>query len=168
MTSIRIASNTSGTGTVTIAVPSTNSDRTITLPSGGGFGKVLQVKHVNLNSAIVFSGTTEADLTGVTLSITPSSTTSKIMCMYSSGIENYTVGSFATLTLFRDATSLALIICDRTDYFGASMATLNYVDSPTSTSTLTYKIRAKRNAAGSHSVGYLSSNISLILMEIEP
>ena len=94
MSKVVIAGDASGTGTFTISAPNGNTDRTLVLPDEAGTiittagvpasampaGSVLQVVQGVLTS--VFSWTTKGawvDLTGLSASITPSSTTSKIL-----------------------------------------------------------------------------------------
>lgn len=94
MSKVAIAGNASGTGTFTIASPNSNSDRTLTLPDNAGTiltsasslagmtgaGKVLQVLFNSSNTQS--STSTQGDwMTAVSHSITPSSTSSKILIL---------------------------------------------------------------------------------------
>ena len=97
MSKIAIAGATTGTGTFTLASPATNTDRTLTLPDEAGTvlttagvpasampaGSVLQVVSTTKTdtfSASMASGAV-TDITGLAASITPTSTSSKILVM---------------------------------------------------------------------------------------
>ena len=64
MSLVKIQSNASGTGTLTIAAPNTNTDRTLTLPDGagtvlvGGSPSASTTNTVTNKIAIVINGTT--------------------------------------------------------------------------------------------------------------
>ena len=131
-------------------------DGTITagdFASGVG-GKVLQVVYGTTSTAATSNSTTFAD-TGLTANITPSLTSSKVLILVNhnnnekeTGDENNVMG----LKLFRGATQLAEI--GGVFWNGVnvltftSSANFNYLDSPSSTSSLTYKTQFNnRNGA---------------------
>lgn len=63
MSKVAIQGNASGTGTLTIAAPNTNTDRTLTLPDGAGTVLAGTVSASTTNTvtnkiAVVISGTT--------------------------------------------------------------------------------------------------------------
>ena len=82
----------SGGNGVILAAPSSNpaSDRTLTLPgdadgtiltSNSSTGKILQTIMANKTDTTSTSGSTRADISGLTVNITPSATSSKILVM---------------------------------------------------------------------------------------
>ena len=84
MSRIKIAPNDSGTGIFTIESPNSNTNRTITLPDNAGnflttgsAGAVVQVVHATSNTQVDVTSTTYTD-TGISASITPSSSSNKI------------------------------------------------------------------------------------------
>jgi hypothetical protein len=159
---------TSATGvTVTGTVAATAVTGDGSALTGISAGKILQVQYVNLTTEWTLSGTTEADLSGMSVTITPASTSSKILCMYTSGIANNNSGSYATMKLYRASTEIAHIVTERNAYYDYQMATITYVDSPSTTSATTYKITGQRNATGQHYPGINGTTSSLVLMEIE-
>jgi hypothetical protein len=95
MSKIALSGNASGTGTLTIAAPNTSTDRTLTLPDNTGTiltnattagfpaGSVLQV--VSTTKTDTFSRTSSSsdfgDVTGLSVSITPSSASNKILIL---------------------------------------------------------------------------------------
>ena len=64
MSSVAISGNASGTGTLTIAAPNTNSNRTLTLPDGTG---TFTVNGVNSN---IVSGTAQNSTSGTSIDFT--------------------------------------------------------------------------------------------------
>tara|TARA_Y100001937_G_C7039302_1_gene293861 strand:- start:356 stop:901 length:546 start_codon:yes stop_codon:yes gene_type:complete len=128
--------------------------------SGAGGGKVGQV--VQTVKTDVFSTTSSSfvDVTGLTASITPSATSSKVLvtvnlCVSSSD------NSISTL-LFRDSTQIALgdASSSKTRCFGGSAYSghvgdtthmpynTNFLDSPNSSSQVTYKIQGAAIGGG--------------------
>jgi prepilin-type processing-associated H-X9-DG protein len=149
-----------------------NSKKFETTSAGGtltgtwNVGKVLQIQYVNLTTEWTVNSTSEVDLSGLTATITPASTSSKIICMLQSGVGNNNAGSFMTLRLYRASTQIAHRVTERNSTYQYQMADINYVDSPSTTSATTYKITAQRSASGSSYLGINSTTTSLILMEI--
>ena len=96
MSKVAITGNASGTGTLTIAAPNTSTDRTLTLPDNTGTiltnataGTVLQVVQSVVSSTVSTSaasvGTFYA-VSGLTVSITPTSASNKILVMLDSNM----------------------------------------------------------------------------------
>ena len=125
------------------------------VPTGGG-GGIVQVKHTTKSDTFTLAATTSfSDITGLSVDITPTSTSSKIFIMvcvqYSSGGSG---GSRVQFRLRRDSTDIALgdTAGDRLRVSGGSeasggggnmkSATINFLDSPSTTSAVTYKVRA--------------------------
>jgi hypothetical protein len=147
-------------------------------PAGGGGGKVLQVVQGTLTGAIGYNGTTFAD-TGLTVSITPTLNTSKVLVLVSlNGIGKYVGGgvtqSVATV-IVRNSTNV-FYGGDRLAYTGSAATnmvsqTMNYLDSPATTSATTYKVQWKSMVSGQDVVinDYTTSNTttcSIIALEI--
>jgi len=126
-----------------------------TAVNAGALGKVLQVVHSSTTTNYTVSSS-DADVTNHTLSITPTSATSTIMLFtrthyyYSASDSGWsitlrrTVGATDT-NVHSDSTAYA--------YYGETGATnrrgeisLNYKDSPATTSAITYKVRARKNS----------------------
>ena len=166
----------SGSGTITLG----QSGETIAIPSGvtltnsgtaSGFGKVLQVVSTSLGSGdISTTSTSFVDVTGFSASITPSSTANKILILVD--IPSYITNSAANgvFTILRDSTNLGNStwgfgwLRGGTDTF--LIASANYLDSPSSLSSLTYKIQYKISA-GTFTMTPNGSQGTLTLMEIE-
>jgi pectate lyase len=185
MSSVVIAGNTSGT--ITLDAPAVAGTTTLTLPATSGTvltngtntnfpaGSVLQV--VSMTTTTGTNSTTTAYVdTAVTLSITPSSSSNKILVIYNlNGMYKSATSSSNSIgfNLVRGATSLG----DFGLYFGSTgtaLATVGssgvgmYLDSPSTTSSTTYKVQIK-NMTNASFVGINTSGdiSSMTLMEIK-
>jgi hypothetical protein len=130
-------------------------------------GAVLQVVQTALTS--VFSNTTNAawvDVTGFTATITPSSTTSKILVTYNAVAGVTTAGSWGVgMKLVRNGTDIGVgdargsttrattsAMCTSSNYTQPHAA--SFLDSPATTSAVTYKVQVwVESGAGNSSVG---------------
>jgi len=149
-------------------------DGTITssdLGSGVG-GKVLQVVNASYSTTTGSSSSTYAD-TGLTASITPSSTSSKILVIvHQEGLSKVTNSTGVDLKLFRGATELALFGGNAGQQYTTAWnfvggAGITYLDSPSTTSSTTYKTQF--SSTGNNANVYVQSNnatSSITLMEI--
>jgi hypothetical protein len=141
---------------------------------GGGGGKVLQVVSATTTTATSSSSTTLADTT-LTATITPTSATSKVLVLVNqNGIlrTDGNANSALTLKLLRGATVISQI-ADTSVYTGTALvltvpsASMNYLDSPATTSATTYKTQfANRVAAAEIVVQHQSNMSSIVLLEI--
>lgn len=144
--------------------------------AAAGGGKILQVVQATTSTAFTTTSTTYVDITNLTASITPSATTSKVLVFVSlnSFIERGGDNGHAQFNLVRGSTSIYT-----TDYFGyfenGKSATwnlqtvngLHYLDSPSTTSSTTYKMQVKTD----YNVSTFKSNTNsgtstIILMEV--
>ena len=152
------------------------SGKTVTLPAGTG-GKVLQVVSSQSTGETTVSSASYAS-TGFSASITPSSASSKILVMFSSGgggVRNAGSGEndnqFA-LTNDGGASFVASVRVENYDY-GSSGTILRvpfniiYLDSPATTSAVTYAIYAKVNNSDGAFLGQTTGTTTdWTLMEI--
>lgn len=187
MSKVQLQGNASGTGIFTIASPNSNTDRTLTLPDNTGtvlttasnlsgltgVGKILQVVYAANDPGSQSTTSTTFITTGLTATITPSSTSSRILalvCMYESHVPNalsaiqYELRRNGVVVSDTAGATLGYINAS-SGYFNANM---HIVDSPASTSALTYTLFF-RSAYG-NSVSTNSDNTSnyLTLLEIGP
>lgn len=175
----------SGGNGVILAAPSSNpaSDRTLTLPgdadgtiltSNSITGKVLQVQSTTRTDTFSESSVAEGSHTGAAISvtITPSATSSKIFVMASLniGLNNDNEVSFA---FFRGGSILTGAIGDaagsrtRTGFGGKCESTSAtegvsgfYLDSPNTTSATTYDCRLSHGMNGGNGTMYLNRSHS--------
>jgi len=112
-------------------------------------GKVLQVVSTSKTDTFSSTSTSFTDITGLTVNITPAATSSKVLVLYnvSGGTDNHNL-----TRLLRDSTAISVgaAASSRSPsttgnmYDGGSGSNIwtyavNYLDSPSSTSQLTYK-----------------------------
>ena len=136
----------------------------------GSAGKVLQVINATYSTHTTNSTTTHAD-TGLTATITPNFSTSKILVFVSLPIRKSSGSSSneLNLNLVRTATIIASLSGQL--YTGTALeirgsASLSYLDSPATTSATTYKMTFANNTAASE-VSVQAYGVSTItLMEI--
>mgnify|MGYP001222417371 CR=1 FL=1 len=153
----------SGGNGVILAAPSSNpaSDRTLTLPgdadgtiltSNSSTGKILQTIMVNKTDATSTSGSTRADISGLTVNITPSATSSKILVMSTLNFCGRP-GEYAfAMYLMRGSTDIAIGdtagsrkratiggLTDGSNGYDMRPWHVSHLDSPNTTSQVTYK-----------------------------
>jgi hypothetical protein len=169
-TNTRLAIGTTGQVlTVSGGVPAWTS------PAGGG--KVLQVVTATTTTSVTNATTTYAD-TNLTASITPIATSSKILVMVAQQAEAFRSGSYGaglTVQIVRGSTAIWAPI--RPSLYGAfgvtadaeviGIVNLSYLDSPSTTSSTTYKTQFKADSASTSAKCQNGSSLSsIILMEI--
>jgi hypothetical protein len=126
-------------------------DTTGATVSGLTTGKVLQVVQANKSDIFSTTGRTFADVTNLSLSITPSSTSSKILVMFT-GMLSCGTNAATRVNLLRDSTILGegATGSEKASIGGGAYdatngdtytSALNWLDSPSSTSSLTYKVQ---------------------------
>ena len=140
-------------------------------PAGGG--KVLQVVQGTTQSNQIDNSTsTDAD-TNVTATITPSATTSKILCLVTIGgtLKNSAnAGNYLQLKLKRGATTIFTQdghLYNPVAQSIASTFSMQYLDSPSTTSATTYKVTFNnQNNTAFVSVGAFATERNIQLLEI--
>ena len=143
------------------------------LPAGVG-GKVLQIINAHTGTQVTSNSATYAD-TGLTASITPSATSSKILVLVQQSVGKSGGDTKGNLRVYRDSTEIGGAVAGReigdtdssaTNIVGTGFS-YSYQDSPSSTSSVTYKTQFNNNdAAGTIAVQYSSSQSYMTLMEI--
>ena len=129
-------------------------------------GKILQVQSQNYQTETGTNSSTYGD-TGLTINITPSATSSKILVMVAMGEGYTTSGTESCFKLLRDSTLLSEFIVNLGLVASGGGSALNYLDSPSSTSQITYKVQFKRiSGSGNCYVSVNNSGSTLTAMEI--
>ena len=137
-----------------IIKPNNNTISAITaLPAGVG-GKVLQVVQTNKSDMASSTSQTYADISGLSVNITPSSSSNKVLVSFFAQLS--TNNHDAQIRLLRDSTEFvgsgaitsAGTVNGRT-YQGDIINTFGtmYLDSPSTTSQITYKLQWRLNVA---------------------
>jgi hypothetical protein len=131
----------------------------------GSFGKVLQVVSATDNTSRTTSSTSFVTASNtLSVSITPSSASSKIFVMASTCLFNSTNQTYSTATIFRDSTNLGNSNLGMGTVWSAASSTPNFpftmhfLDSPSSTSALTYQVYVKSVGSGTTYLNGLDSN----------
>jgi len=186
MSAIRLRGATSGTTDVVAAAIA--GDGVLKLPSGTGTlattadvaavvtGKILQVVSATYSTAVSTSSTSFVT-TGLTATITPSSTSSKVLILAHTGGRNAMNAAVnGSFTLFRGTaagTNLGHATAGMSELFANGATDLrvnqhfNYLDSPSTAAAQIYTL-AMRTADASVAMtsSYLSAVSSIILMEV--
>ena len=169
-----LTSGTSGqflkfTGTTTVASSAVDA------------GKIGQVKTVEINNnsaetgsgsdGVLTTSTSYVDVAGLTLSITPSATSSKILLLYHAQVSNVdyeSSTSYGSVRVLRDSTTVSE--SNRLNgymKYNHDMWTMSILDTPSSTSSLTYKVQI---ASGSSNVSFACphnvNECGITLMEV--
>ena len=159
---------------------------------GTGMGKVLQVVQAVKTDRQDTTSTSYADVSGLSISITPSSTSSKVLVILDINNISNSAASVVRFKILRDST----VVTKNTDGGGAdtqnafatgggggtsvsarkiSSCNLHFIDSPSSTSSLTYKVQMNASSASSTSSinnwqtnDDMGSVSAITLMEILP
>lgn len=152
-------------------------------PSGGGGGKVLQVVQAEYSTATAIASTTFTD-TGLTASITPTASNSKVLVLVSQpAVIGYSSGSSVggsaqivrgSTAVFvqganKDSLYFTIQVSGQSDLQLGQNISMVYLDSPATTSATTYKTQAavSSTAAGrSITAQYNSAKSTITLIEI--
>jgi len=154
-------------------------------PAGGS--KILQVVNVMKTDSFTTTSTSFTDITGLSASITPSASSSKILVFATLSMVGASGTNGALSRLLRDST--VIVQSDAAGSRDRSMSqieaiatttaftSVSYLDTPSSTSALTYKIQTRSNVASqtvyinrtitdADVAGYGRSVSSITLMEV--
>jgi len=142
----------------------------ITFPNGSNAqaapSKVLQVFNTT-STAITTTASSSLVTSGISITITPLFSTSKIYIVFNARLQNSVSGGTA-LAIYRGSTNLTGTT-GYTQYGGSTIQTINWLDSPATTSSTTYTIYFSAPLGGT---SYIQANgasdfpASLTLMEI--
>ena len=166
----------SGGNGVILAAPSSNpaADRTLTLPGDAdgtiattaNAGKILQVIQTVKKNRQTINSTTLVDITGMSVSITPSSASNKVLVNYSLVVFSNAV--YYALRLLRDSDSTIFIGDENpsatsqnrasfgsydSSYVIADTIAQSFLDSPNTTSAITYKLQAYSPYSSAYTIG---------------
>jgi len=119
------------------------------VPTGGG-GGIIQVQSTTLSDTFTSTSTTYTDITGLSVSITPKFSTSKILCFWSVDYSN-TVNNSCRVGFFRGETNIfgspvgnrlrgwqLYVYSDTNTSEGHAF---QHLDSPNTTNQVTYKLK---------------------------
>ena len=179
MSKVAITGNASGTGVFTVASPNSNTDRVLTLPDETGTvltgvsslvagnltgsvptsampaGSVIQVVQAFKTDTAVHASSSYTDISGLVVTITPSSATNKILVMFN--VQATCNTNTVQLRITRNGTEVGIADAASSRVrttVGAYWPTTDanhqsfpfsacFLDSPSTISELTYKIQVK-------------------------
>ena len=133
----------------------------ISVPAGSKIvqaGAVLQVLSATKTDAFTTASTAYTDVTGLSVSITPTSTSSKVLIFYSIHGQGVAGTNMGFVQIVRDSTAIGNAVgASLRPGIGSALPELSlavfgitsnsYLDSPSTTSSTTYKIQVKSNTA---------------------
>ena len=167
MSNVRIQGNASGTGTLTLQAPNTNTDRTLNIPDNAGnflttgsAGAIIQVVQATTTTQVVVNTTTYTDTT-LSASITPTSSSNKVLVMIDQQFKIFRdVVSFGTgVRILRDSTVIWTPIENSngpyswySDQIRVAYQHIQHsvLDSPSTTSSVTYKTKGRPHVTASN------------------
>jgi len=173
----------STSGSVTLQEPAVAGTTVLTLPAVTGTvltdtspkaGNVLQVVNAVNTSYVTTTGTTYID-TGLTATITPTSSSSKILVIVDHQDCQAASSGYIGMKLLRNGSQIALM-ASQSAYTSSSITadigsiSINYLDSPATTSAVTYKTQFN-NQNGPSGITYMNAGAvgtasTITLMEI--
>ena len=185
MSNIAIKGAATGSGTFTLEAPATSTNRTLTLPDeagtmalqgGTGVGKVLQVVSTTKTDTFSTTSTSYVDITGMSVTITPTSASSKILVLVNMvGGSGPTATALCTFRMVRGATAVG-VGASAAGYTQASVGGIrspddansswavncSVLDAPATTSATTYKVQGfiESNTLRINTTGNDSANLN--------
>lgn len=210
MSNFKVQGNASGAGTFTLQSPNIAGNLSFTMPSADGSNGqfiqtngsgvlsfasvtpsgVIQVKSTTKLDGFTTTSNTLVDITGLSISITPTSASNKILVIATLNAAQSDLADFPIIQLVRNSTAIATSTAsgtiNSTLYYSNynfsqspmgvttfSLAT-NFLDSPATTSATTYKLQVARTSVGTVCInrrgdGSNNGTISTItVMEVTP
>ena len=146
------------------------------VPTGGG-GGIVQIVSTHITAAFTTQSETYTDITGHSVTITPKFNTSKILIQTTQVSDNGAGGRQLYLTIQRSigGASYSNIIGGSEGGYSASYdagdrcietANITFLDSPSTTSAVTYKVYGKNSSSYSTEVGGQNTEQIMVLMEV--
>ena len=173
MSSVVISGDTSGA--ITLAAPAVAGTNTITLPASTGTvlttgspqsGGVIQMINVTKTDVFTTTSTSFADVTGLTATITPKFSTSKILVMVSFCMSANSGAGYPFARVLRGSTAIYVgdAASNRTPALSNAVGynsdnayivpiSAQFIDSPATTSATTYKVQALQTAGNTTRIG---------------
>ena len=162
----------SGSGASLTSLPAGNLTGALPAISGAALtgisATVKQIKSANFTSQFAFSNNSSFTASNITVDITPTSASSKILVFGSTNIYKSGDSAQVCTTIYRDSTNLGVSPLYGFGEFTVGAGSLNWVgiynDSPNTTSQITYKIytRVQSGHNGALGANNVPTNITAI------
>lgn len=129
--------------------------------------QILQVVSTTKTDSFSTNSQTFVDVTGVSASITPSSSTSKILILVAGVVGNTGSGQLSPVNLVRNSTNIAqstgatanaTLTIYTNNANNNSGFSICFLDSPSTSSSTTYKLQIRTNGASSATIGRIAPN----------
>ena len=145
-------------------------DDAVTAAKVTGLGKIAQVQYVKTQTTTTTNSTSFVDATNMTLNITPTAATSKILCIVNANkcLANASDSSAISFQIVRDSTAIYTSInylYQTNDDQVNGTTTLQVVDEPDTTSATTYKLQIRNRESNNvvlNNGGDTDSSITLM------
>ena len=146
------------------------ADDAVTAAKVTGLGKIAQVQYVKTQTTTTTNSTSFVDATNMTLNITPTAATSKILCIVNANkcLANASDSSAISFQIVRDSTavytSINYLYQTNDDTVNGS-TTFSVVDEPDTTSATTYKLQIRNRESNNvvlNNGGDTDSSITLM------
>jgi hypothetical protein len=142
-----------------------------TVATGANAGEVIQVVSTNKSDTFSMSSITFADITGLSVSITPASASNKILVLVSLGVTSGTSLNQQFFKILRDSTNILIpssdgsrTLCNfavQTNGDDKGLAAgYQILDTPNTTSSVTYKVQAASQATVNINTSNTNANAS--------
>ena len=134
-------------------------------------GSVIQTVEAQSSSTTTTPNTSFADVNGTSISITPSSTSSKILIMWNCGGMSNSSNNSIKFKVFRNSTEVRVI--ERYGYSNAAVGfesvpiAIQYLDSPATNSSVTYKLQCATEADGDFRINSSQGTDSMVVIAQE-
>jgi hypothetical protein len=144
------------------------------LPAAITTGKVLQVQSTLLNADFSSTSTSFTDVTNLSLTITPAATSSKILLLCNTNTYQNTdqaywamrweraISGGATTNIGHGTYGLSFARSAQAHDFWGGVG-MTYLDSPSTTSEITYQVQASTTGSGTMNISVNSSNTNCIM-----
>ena len=169
----------STSGSVSLQAPASTSGgahRVLTLPDVNGTvattttaGKILQVVQTVKTDQFTSTAYTYTDITGMSVSITPASASNKILINFELQVGG-AANTYASFRLLRDSTHIGVSTVTNTNWRVGTLGSLShensyqlentgltFLDSPNTTSAITYKLQQSAYSNRTISINYPTS-----------
>lgn len=136
--------------------------------NGTPVGTIIQVVQTVKSDTFSTTSDTPVDITGFSATITPKSATNKILVFFNMALRAYGNQGYCNTTILRDSTTIFNGYAaegNSTDQRG--MICWTYLDSPATTSAVTYKARIDAGFADTMYLNSTTSPSTIILMEVQ-
>jgi hypothetical protein len=163
---IKGPASTTGNAALDLTVPGTASGTLDTLKRAGNILQVISTTKTDQFTSTAYDFT---DVTGMSVSITPASASNKILINFELQVGG-TANNYAAFRLLRDSTHIGVSTVTDTDWKVATLGSLShensyqlentgtsFLDSPNTTSAITYKLQVSSYSNRTVSINYPTS-----------